>query len=134
VSDVTAPASPVERRRRRRAALLLEALLLAALMVRVGSGLARAIEAAAARGPAPAPLDVDVSADPAWRLALLRGIGPSRAEAIVRDREARGPPRTLEDLDRVRGIGPGTLEGLRSGRPARAVLGGEPGPDESPDR
>ncbi|GIX08153.1 MAG: hypothetical protein KatS3mg115_2556 [Candidatus Poribacteria bacterium] len=46
-------------------------------------------------------------------LVQLPGIGPARARAIVADREANGPYRTLEDLSRVPGIGPGILQGLR---------------------
>jgi competence protein ComEA len=45
-------------------------------------------------------------------LARLPGIGPSKARAIVEDRKAHGPFRTLEDLGRVRGIGPATLEAI----------------------
>ncbi|MCE9618692.1 MAG: helix-hairpin-helix domain-containing protein [Planctomycetes bacterium] len=46
-------------------------------------------------------------------LAALPGIGPSLAGTIVADREARGPFRTLEGLDRVRGVGPSILEQIR---------------------
>ena len=44
-------------------------------------------------------------------LETLPGIGPVRARAIVAER-ARRPFRRMEDLARVRGIGPRTLEGL----------------------
>lgn len=46
-------------------------------------------------------------------LAQLPGIGPARAQAILEDRRRRGSYRRLEDLTRVRGIGPGTIAGLR---------------------
>jgi competence ComEA-like helix-hairpin-helix protein len=46
-------------------------------------------------------------------LAQLPAIGPTRAQAIVEDRERRGPYRRLEDLIRVPGIGRGTIERLR---------------------
>ena len=46
-------------------------------------------------------------------LDLLPGIGPVRAEAIARDRARRGPFASVEDLTRVEGIGPGTVERLR---------------------
>lgn len=46
-------------------------------------------------------------------LLQLPGIGSARAKAILADREANGPYRTLEDLLRVPGIGPGILQGLR---------------------
>lgn len=46
-------------------------------------------------------------------LEALPGIGPKTAAAILEAREARGGFQTVEDLLRVRGIGPKTLEGLR---------------------
>jgi competence protein ComEA len=46
-------------------------------------------------------------------LRQLPGIGPARAREIIADREANGPYRTLEDLARVPGIGPGILQRLR---------------------
>ena len=41
----------------------------------------------------------------------LSGIGPARAGAIIEYRDAHGPNafRTVADLTRVRGIGPGTI-------------------------
>ncbi|MEY3209682.1 MAG: hypothetical protein RIT28_163 [Pseudomonadota bacterium] len=42
-------------------------------------------------------------------LEQLPGIGPSKAQAILRDREERGPFTTCADLDRVEGIGPATV-------------------------
>ena len=42
----------------------------------------------------------------------LPGIGESRAQAIVADREENGPFRIPEDLTRVAGIGEGILQGL----------------------
>jgi competence protein ComEA len=65
------------------------------------------------RGPAlllfGRPLDPN-RADAA-ALAALPGIGPARAEAIVRERELR-PFRRARELDRVPGLGPRTLERL----------------------
>jgi competence protein ComEA len=45
-------------------------------------------------------------------LAALPGIGPSKAAAIVSDRQAKGPFSSVADLQRVRGIGPKTLKAL----------------------
>jgi competence protein ComEA len=45
-------------------------------------------------------------------LELLPRIGPTLARRIVEDRAERGPFRSVEDLGRVRGIGPRTLEEL----------------------
>lgn len=71
---------------------------------------------------------VDLDRAPAEELARLPRIGPALSARIVADREAKGPFGSLEELDRVPGIGPSTLEALRphaafSGRPEpRSVL------------
>lgn len=46
-------------------------------------------------------------------LELLPGIGPAMARRLVEERERAGPFRRLEDLRRVKGIGPKSLERLR---------------------
>lgn len=56
---------------------------------------------------------VDVNRAGAIELATLPGIGPKLAQALVDDREAKGPFRTVDDLKRVRGIGDGKLESIR---------------------
>lgn len=43
----------------------------------------------------------------------LPGIGPTLARRIIDHRGTRGPFRTVEELDRVSGIGPVTMERLR---------------------
>ncbi len=48
------------------------------------------------------------------QLAMVYGIGRSKAEAIVRDRIANGPFRSVNALERVTGIGPSTLEKVRA--------------------
>ena len=45
--------------------------------------------------------------------AHLEGIGESLALAIVEDRERNGPFTRIEDLDRVKGIGPKSIERIR---------------------
>lgn len=52
---------------------------------------------------------IDVNAAPADELQRLPGVGPVMAGAIVAGR----PFRSIADLDRVRGIGPKTLDKLR---------------------
>ena len=49
----------------------------------------------------------------ATQLATLPGIGPAKAKAIVESRVRSGPFRRIEDLQRVPGIGPRTVERLR---------------------
>lgn len=39
----------------------------------------------------------------------LKGIGMSKAEAIIKEREANGPFKSIDDLTRVKGIGPKTV-------------------------
>ncbi len=55
---------------------------------------------------------VDINAATADQLRLLPTIGPARAAAIIADRAQHGPFETLEDLDRVPGIGPRTIDAL----------------------
>ena len=71
----------------------------------------------------PPALVPDVNSAPARHLLLLPGVGPVRAEAIVADRERAGPYRSLADLERVRGVGPRTVAGLR-----RVATAGARGP------
>jgi competence protein ComEA len=49
----------------------------------------------------------------AAELALLPGIGPRLAERIVNDRQDHGPFRSVDDLQRVRGIGPIKAEQIK---------------------
>ncbi|MCA9289346.1 MAG: ComEA family DNA-binding protein [Phycisphaerales bacterium] len=76
-----------------------------------------------AREPAAFPgiaQTIDINTATAAELELLPGIGPSRARAIVEDRRANGVFGSVDELDRVRGIGPATIEGLRAFAAARA--------------
>ena len=43
---------------------------------------------------------------------VMPGIGPMTAKKIVADRKANGPFNALDDLQRVPGIGPKTIEQL----------------------
>ena len=43
----------------------------------------------------------------------IEGIGETTAQKIITDREANGPFRKIDDLLRVKGIGPKTLEKMR---------------------
>jgi competence protein ComEA len=67
---------------------------------------------------------VDLNRDSASRLLLLPGIGPGRAGAIERDRREHGPYERLDQVDRVPGIGPATVEGIRRVRGLDPVTSG----------
>lgn len=73
---------------------------------------------------------LDVNSATAADLELLPGIGPALAQRIVDDRARSGPFRTVEDLDRVRGIGPRTVERLR---PFVRIGGAGQGTESPPD-
>ena len=53
------------------------------------------------------PLDLNKA--PVSRLETLPGIGPETAKAIVKGR----PYKSIEDLDRIKGVGPATIDKLR---------------------
>ena len=54
---------------------------------------------------------------PAERVAVVTGassgIGEATAKKIVADREANGPFKSVDEVQRVKGIGPATLEKMR---------------------
>lgn len=54
-----------------------------------------------------------INSSPASQLEELPAIGPATAAAIVEDRERNGPFASVEDLDRVPGVGPGTVAQLQ---------------------
>jgi competence protein ComEA len=56
---------------------------------------------------------VDINTATADQLDTLPGVGPATAAAIISDRKAHGPFRSVNDLGRVRGIGDAKLEQLR---------------------
>ena len=59
------------------------------------------------------PLRPDLNKAPGHELVLLPGVGPTRAGAIVDSRRSDGAFDGPDDLERVRGIGPKTVAGLR---------------------
>ncbi|WP_310821223.1 ComEA family DNA-binding protein [Stratiformator vulcanicus] len=56
---------------------------------------------------------IDVNRAHWVELIQLEGIGETLARRIVEERETGGPFRTADDLKRVRGIGPATVEKIR---------------------
>jgi len=65
--------------------------------------------------PAAAHAQVDINhADAKTLASALVGVGLVKAEAIVAWRESNGPFRRVEDLAKVHGIGPKTIEANRA--------------------
>lgn len=56
---------------------------------------------------------INVNSASATELDVLPGVGPATATRIVESRVRQGRFRSLEDLDRVKGLGPKKLEALR---------------------
>lgn len=56
---------------------------------------------------------VNINRATAAELEALPGLGPTLAQRIVEDRQANGPYESVDQLLRVRGIGPALLEKLR---------------------
>jgi competence protein ComEA len=67
---------------------------------------------------------IDVNTATWVEFVQLDGIGEALAERIIADREANGPFRSVEDLRRVKGIGPKTIARIRKyltvGKPGAA--------------
>ena len=63
--------------------------------------------------PRTASFQVDINKAQWPELVTLPGVGQALAERIVQSREQNGPYANIDDLRRVRGIGPRTLEVLR---------------------
>jgi competence protein ComEA len=61
----------------------------------------------------PAGVRLDINRATAAELEALPGIGPVLARRIVEDREANGPFASVDDLDRVEGIGKGIVAKVR---------------------
>ncbi|AVI63917.1 ComEA family DNA-binding protein [Halomonas sp. M1] len=80
---------------------LLTALLLSLSLGLSGAALAQAV----------APINVNTADEEL--LAELPGVGPSRAAAIIEERETNGAFENADDLTRVNGIGPATVDRMR---------------------
>lgn len=66
-----------------------------------------------ARPPARLRTPVNINAAPTNQLQAVPGIGPALASEIARYRAVHGPFQMAEDLLKVKGIGPKTLEEIR---------------------
>lgn len=94
-------------------------------------GLLAAVALLPVSGSLAGPVDIN-SADAATLAKELKGIGASKAAAIVDYRRTHGAFRTLDDLALVRGISQKLIErnraDLRLGRVAPTVAPAAPGP------
>ena len=78
--------------------------------------------------PQSARFQVDVNRAAWAEFATLPGVGRKLAERIVQSREQQGPFADLDDLRRVRGVGPHTLESMRpylQPMPSRQAVAGK---------
>ncbi|MBA3024178.1 MAG: helix-hairpin-helix domain-containing protein [Gammaproteobacteria bacterium] len=57
---------------------------------------------------------VDLNTASVEELQAVKGVGASKAEAIVQHRKQHGPFKRVEELDDVKGFGKKTVERLRS--------------------
>ena len=89
-------------------------------VVILGCAIAAVLAVAALNRPAapesasPAEHRVDINRDGVAELSTLPDIGVRKSEAILRYREVHGPFLSVDDLARVPGIGPRTVEKIRS--------------------
>lgn len=56
---------------------------------------------------------VNVNTATQAELETLRGIGPAKAKAIIDYRKKNGPFKSPNDLEKVKGIGPGIMKRVR---------------------
>lgn len=78
----------------------------AALLISLSLGLS---SGAMAQQVAP----INVNTADAELLTELPGIGPSRAEALIKERDANGAFENADDLTRISGIGEATVDNIR---------------------
>lgn len=57
---------------------------------------------------------ININTATAQELTALPGIGPAKAEAIIKHREANGPFKTVDELNDVKGIGNKILENIKN--------------------
>lgn len=57
---------------------------------------------------------ININTATAEQFETLNGIGTAKAQAIIDDRNKNGPFQSIDDLDRVNGIGSATIEKNRA--------------------
>ncbi len=85
------------------------------LLVAVGLAVAVAVRASRPMDRRDLPVrdaavSIDINSAGAADLSLLPGVGPAIAERIIEDRREHGAYESVAQLQRVRGIGPRTME------------------------
>jgi competence protein ComEA len=88
-------------------------LIRAAGGLQPGAGAGEVKLAVSAAGNGDAPQKIDLNRAEAWLLEALPGIGASTSRSIVDYRRQYGPFRNLNDLLKVKDIGPATLEKIK---------------------
>jgi len=63
--------------------------------------------------PLPLGYKIDINTATWVEFVQLEGIGETLADRIVKDRETNGPFRSIDELQRVKGIGPKTIKRIR---------------------
>ena len=84
------------------------------------------VRTAIAAAPADALLDLNTAT--AAQLDALPGVGPGIAAKIIADREANGKFVSVDDLDRVGGVGPSLIGRIRAAVTVRGVVPPRPTP------
>ncbi len=99
------------------ASLLLKSAFILALIVGLSAGTLSTVVSAADTDPSQEGAQVSQqstininTADASTLAAGLTGIGPSRAQDIVRYRETYGPFASIEELAEVKGVGKSTID------------------------
>lgn len=81
---------------------------------------------------------IDINTADAATLEQINGIGEKKAQAIIDYRTEHGPFGSVDDITKVKGIGPATLEKNRDrltvGGAAPSEGGSEESPEESPKK
>jgi competence protein ComEA len=62
----------------------------------------------------PAFAAVDLNTASEADLQKVKGIGPVKAKAVVEYRGKNGPFKSVDELDKVKGFGPGTIKQIRN--------------------
>ncbi|TWU59150.1 ComE operon protein 1 [Rubripirellula tenax] len=89
-------------------------LLVFVMMLMLWVGSVRDPSSTGPGSPLTRPLLIDLNEAGTNELSLIPGVGPVLAHRIVADRDQNGNFASIEDLDRVHGVGPKTLDSLRS--------------------